>query len=317
MAAVSSRSFPDSHRAPSERPSLHIIESISGSHVQATTMLSTGYLAWTMTCIALLLFAGCAGGSQVSGRGTIRIMTYNIHHAVGTDSAFDINSISDVITHSNADIVALQDVDRGVGRTKKLDMMTKLADLTGMTYTFGKSMDLDGGEHGNGLLTKFPILEERLLEYHLQSSNQKCSLMELVLDIRGTETAFMNTELNEESSDTLQLSNVAEILSAASAYQNTPVIVVGSLNIAPESKNISALKTGFQDSWTLAGSGNGFTYPSNDPRNRYDYIFVPNRKVPTDSKSLEVSLQPVESIVIASNASDHLPLLVALKVVSE
>jgi endonuclease/exonuclease/phosphatase family metal-dependent hydrolase len=127
----------------------------------------------------------------------------------------------------------------------------------------------------------------------------------------------MNTELNGAGNDSLQISNVAEIMDAASKYQNTPVILVGCMNNTSDSKCIGAITEAFQDGWTIAGSGNGFTYPSNGSQKRYDYIFVSNQKVPSDSKTLEVSLRPVSATVITSKASDHFPLLVALKVVSE
>jgi endonuclease/exonuclease/phosphatase family metal-dependent hydrolase len=270
-------------------------------------------LICVISCAALVLVNGCSEISRLSGQNTIRILTYNIHHGVGTDSVFDIKRIADVILHSDADVVALQDVDR----TDKMDMMTKLADLTGMTYTFAKSMDVEGGEHGNGLLTRFPILEEKHLKYRMQLSNQECSLMRLVLDVRGTELVFMNTELNSDGIDSLQASDVAEIVAAATKDQNVPVIIGACLNAAPDSKEIAAMNASFRDSWPISGSGSGFTYPSDSPEKRVDYVFISKQQTPTDTKSLEVALNPVKASVLESNASTHLPLLVALKVVSE
>ena len=307
----------DSRLSLAERPSIGINEYFTVAYPKAAPMQSPRYLSWIVTCVVLVLFTGCASGSHTSGPQTIRIMTYNIHHGVGLDSAFDFYRFSNVIINAHADIVALQDVDRNVARTRKMDLMTKLADLTGMTYTYMKSMDIGGGENGNGLLTRFPILEEKHVHFRLQSSTQECSLLQLVLDVKGTETVFLNTELNRAGNDSLQSSNVSEILDIAAQYPNTPVILVGCMNITPESKSMTMLRKGFRDIWAVAGSGNGFTHPSNAPQNRFDYIFVSNQKVPNDTKNLEVSLSPVSATVLASNASDHLPLLVALKVVSE
>jgi endonuclease/exonuclease/phosphatase family metal-dependent hydrolase len=270
-------------------------------------------LLWMVGCAALTFSSGCSGIGQLTGQNTVRIMTYNIHRGVGTDSVFDISRIADVLRHSDADIVALQDVDR----TDKIDMMTKLADLTGMTYTFVKSANVSGGEHGNGLLTRFPILEEKHLKYRMQLSNQECSLMRLVLDVRGTEIVFMNTELNGNGIDSLQASDIAEIIASATESQNVPVILGACMNSEPNSRAIAAMSEVFRDSWTITGSGNGFTYPANSPAKRYDYIFVSKQQTPTDTKSLEVNLKPVKASVLESNASTHLPLLVALKVVSE
>lgn len=272
---------------------------------------------WAICCAALVLFRGCTGSHLGSNNVTIRVMTYNIHHGEGADSVFDFVRIANDINQSNADIVALQDVDRWVERTHKIDLMTKLADFTGMTYTFGKSTDLEGGEHGNGLLTRFPILEEKYLTYRLQLANDPCSLMRVVLDVRGTEIVVMNTELSGDVSDTVQNSDVEEILATAKEYHNVPILVCGCLNCAPGNTSIAAFASDFEDSWTLAGSGKGYTFPSTDPVKRADYVFVSKSQVPTDSKSIEVSLKPVRANVVDSNASNHLPLLVALKVVSD
>jgi len=56
----------------------------------------------------------------MSNSKTIRIMTYNIHHGAGIDGKVDIDRIAKVIARENADIVALQEVDRGVERSHRI-----------------------------------------------------------------------------------------------------------------------------------------------------------------------------------------------------
>ena len=244
-------------------------------------------------------------------------MSYNIHHGVGADGVFDIKRVAHTIKDCDADIVALQDVDRGTQRAGNLDLMTRLADLTGMTYTFAESGEKDGGEHGNGLLTRFPILEERPLLYHLQLKNRESGLMRLVLDLRGIEVLLMNTELNGNQSDSVHSDNVAEILGAAKDYPNVPVILCGSLNGAPDSKPTVTLSGSFSDCWTISGTGEGFTFPTSKPEYRYDYVFVSRPRTPTDSKTPGVRLEPIEAHVVQSIASDHLPVVATLRVVSQ
>ena len=272
---------------------------------------------WMLFGALVVLLEACGGISQLSNQTTIRVMTYNIHHGVGTDSVFDIDRIGKTIRHADADIVALQDVDRWVDRTDKMDSMTKLADLTGMTYTFAKSMSVGGGENGNGILTRYPILEEKHITFRAQVSNEKRNLIRLVLDVRGTELVFMNTELNGLNDDSVVTRDIAEIVAAGTENQNVPAILAVSMNSSPENSSVAALNNAFQDCWAISGAGNGFTYPSNTAANRLDYIFVSKHQVPTDTKSIEVNLMPVESTVLFTNASDHAPLVVTLKIVSE
>ena len=59
-------------------------------------------------------------------------MTYNIHHGEGLDGRVDTARIAALIKQERADIVALQEVDKGVRRTALRDLTAELASLTGM-----------------------------------------------------------------------------------------------------------------------------------------------------------------------------------------
>ena len=62
---------------------------------------------------------------------TVRVMSYNIHHGEGIDQVLDLERIAKLILDAKADIVGLQEVDRGVERTAKRDLPAELAKLTG------------------------------------------------------------------------------------------------------------------------------------------------------------------------------------------
>lgn len=92
---------------------------------------------------------------------TFRVMTYNIQHGEGLDGRVDIGRIAAAIRAGFADIVAPQEGDRGVKRSHRIDTMVALSDLTEMKWAFGKNIDYQGGDYGNGALTRFPILQEQ------------------------------------------------------------------------------------------------------------------------------------------------------------
>lgn len=48
-------------------------------------------------------------------------MTYNIHHGEGLDGKVDLLRIAEVIKRERADVVGLQEVDKGVERTARRD----------------------------------------------------------------------------------------------------------------------------------------------------------------------------------------------------
>lgn len=266
-----------------------------------------------------LLFAlttiDCAASRRATGE-TIRLMTWNIHHAEGIDRTIDIDRIAKLILSEKVDIVALQEVDRGVERSKKVDMITRLADLTEMTYAFGKTSEIQKGDFGNAFLTRFPILEERNILFSRIPGDQQNGLHILVLGIRGDEMVIANTQLDSRTDDTARVANASELLMALKPYGNRATIVCGDLNDSSTSRTVTLLKRDFSDAWEQSGKGTGYTYPTASPRQRNDYIFVLKNPKP-DSASTPVHLRPVAARVLSSSASDHVPLVVNFELTSE
>ncbi len=264
-----------------------------------------------------LIICGCAASGTFTGGHAIRIMTYNIHHGTRSDGTFDIDRIAEVIRSSDADIVALQDVDRGTDRAYAFDELTALADQTKMTYAFSRSEDLGSGEHGNALLTRFAILEEKSELFTLQSSRQPCSLMRLVLDVDGTSIILMNTELAGSTNDTVQRDNVSELTRFAQATESVPTIFCGSISPTSDSSTFTPLVGMFTDCWTISGAGDGATYPASRPGRRIDFIFVSVPHAPTDTKSPGINIRPTGAEVLPDTASNHRPLLVTADIISK
>ncbi len=262
--------------------------------------------------IAVLVVAGCSSIKFSSDKNILRVLTYNIHHGEGVDGKIDIERIANLIREAKADIVALQEVDRGVERTKKIDIMTMLSDLTGMAYAFGKNIDYQGGDYGNGFLTRFPILEEKNLHYHMIRPKEQRGLLQLVLDVRGQEIALMNTHIDYRQDDSERVLNVGEIRETRKRYRPRPIVVCGDFNDVPTSRTVSVMKEDFIDSWEYLGSGNGFSYSTTEPVKRIDYIFVAK-----PASQATVRLQPVAAHVLKSDASDHLPVLVEFEITAK
>ena len=235
-------------------------------------------------------------------------MTYNIHHGEGLDGTVDIERIAQLILDSKADVVALQAVDRGVERSKKIDIMTRLSDLTEMTYAFGKTMDLQGGRYGNGFLTRFPIFEERNLLYAADSLGEARGVLQLVLGANGEEIVVMSTQLDASGDDSRRDSSIRELMAASGRYVPRPIVVCGDFNESPDGRGIELMKEKFDDVWALVGRGAGATVPADSPATRHDYVFVSKPYGRSDS-TVQRTLMPVSARVLPSRTSDHLPLL--------
>ncbi len=249
-----------------------------------------------LVCLGL---AGCHTAGTGGQSSKFRVMTYNIHHGEGLDGRTDLRRIAGLIRQEQADIVALQEVDKGVERTTRRDFPAELAALTGMTCVFSNNFHYQGGEYGNAVLTRFPVKHSTNTHYKMLRSGEQRGILQLVLDIGGREVLFMDTHIDFRGDDTERLLNVAEISQLIQRYRPLPMILCGDFNDTPTSRTYQRVAEQFADTWVLAGSGEGLTIPADHPAKRIDYIWI-SRNGP---------LSPLKAWVPTSNASDHLPVV--------
>jgi len=57
----------------------------------------------------------------------LRVLSYNIHRAIGIDRLFRPARIAKVLRHHEADLVLLQEVDVGVPRSGMLDLADEMS----------------------------------------------------------------------------------------------------------------------------------------------------------------------------------------------
>lgn len=242
---------------------------------------------------------------------TIRVMSYNIHTGVGIDGKFDLERIARLITEYNIDIAGLQEVDQGVERTDRVDTMKKLSELTGMYAAFGMAIPFQGGEYGNGILSRFPIIEKRNHPYTFEQTGEHRALLCVFLEYKNDTLLVMNTHLDHRPDDTERIKSIGEILEIASAYKHLPIFVIGDINDIPGSNAISKIKESFRDVWDEAGEGAGYTFHTEDLNRRIDYIFYPTRD---DKNTAGIYFRPIHAYTIQTPASDHLPVVAEFEV---
>jgi endonuclease/exonuclease/phosphatase family metal-dependent hydrolase len=251
--------------------------------------------------VSLLAFCavGCQSAQKLAASNTFRVMTYNIHHGEGLDGKVDLHRIADLIKREHADIVALQEVDKGVKRTARRDCPAELAALTGLSCVFSNNYHFQGGEYGNAVLTRFPIKRWTNQHYKMHHPGEQRGLLQVVLEVRGRELVFLDTHADAQREDTERLANVANLLEAIQPYQGRPMILCGDFNDTPDSRTYQKFAQQFTDTWKAAGAGDGFTIPAKKPRKRIDFIWT----------SKEPALEALKVWVPESEASDHRPVV--------
>ena len=260
--------------------------------------------------LVIELFLSAIALPQADSLTTIRFMTYNIHHGEGIDSVIDISRISQIILNNKIDVAALQEVDKGVKRTNKIDIPEMLAEQTGMNYSFRKNIDYQEGEYGNCILSRFPIISDANFHYSMLREGEQRGLLQTVINFDGIQIAIMNTHLDYREDDYERILNVKQIFETVENYPDVPVIIAGDFNDVPKSRTHLQMKKKFIDVWEYLNNESGFTYPTENPIKRIDYIFMSN----LEDQSEEVRIIPTSIFTLKSIASDHLPVIAEFEI---
>ncbi len=229
----------------------------------------------------------------------LRVLTSNIYHGETMKGDFDLDLIAKVIKEAKPDIVALQEVDFKTNRAKKMDIATELGIRTGMVPLFGRAMYYDGGEYGEGILSKYSFLSTKVHALPHQPDKEPRTALEVnfVMD-SGDTIRFIGTHLDHESASQrlCQARRLAEWFRA----DDRPAILAGDLNALPLSGAMKMIET----SWTRAFDEDIPTWPSDNPQKKIDYVLFR----PADRwKVLETK------VIDEKTASDHRPVLVVLE----
>lgn len=208
-----------------------------------------------ITVLALPAAAGAASPPR-----DLSMVSYNMRHGVGEDGVLDLDRIAGVIAESGADVVALQEVDNHwSARSDFIDQAAALANMLGMYHVYGANLDRDPAE---------PAQERRQYGTAILSAYPIVDSQNILLPNLGGEQRGL---------------------------LEAPVVLAGDLNATPDSPEMEPLLYSSTDTFTVAGTGAGETYPAADPDRRIDYVLVNDH------------VEPVAADVIATQASDHLP----------
>lgn len=240
--------------------------------------------------ILLSLIAAMIFGSTHAQSHQLRVMSYNIRNAKGLDEATNYRRIADILQTSKADVIALQELDSVTYRSKQVDVLQKLSELTGMFAVYAPAIDYNGGKYGVGVLSKEKPLSFRFVS--LPGREEK----RVLLLIEFERYVFMCTHLSLTEEDRI---NTLSIINKEAAAFKKPVILAGDLNDLPHSSFMQSL----QHQWKLL-SGEAYTFPANQPDRCIDYILM-RKQDPFKVRSAIVMEEPV--------ASDHRPVLVELE----
>jgi endonuclease/exonuclease/phosphatase family metal-dependent hydrolase len=241
-------------------------------------------------------------------------MTYNTHGCVGSDGRCRPERVAEVIRAQAPDVVCLQEIDVGRGRSGRLDQARRIAELTGLSAHFTSARNVEDGRYGNAILTHHPyeLRAEGMLPVR-RGEKRAAQWLELALEDGPLD--IVNTHLSlhffERLAQCRALFGDCEV--PPSAEHPTPfkplsgglerVIMCGDFNAGALSPSYFLLRRRLRDAQRAWGKPRA-TWPASFPLLRLDHVWI--------GKSIGVAGVSVPRDSLTRSASDHLPLVADL-----
>ncbi len=228
---------------------------------------------------------------------TLRVLTYNIHH--GSKGA---SEIAKIIHEKKPDVACLQEANAYKSWRDPMPEIRK--QFKG--WHIVQASDL-------AILSRETMVSTKI--YHFPIKTRRV-ILEGIINFKETKLAIFNVHFataigpqwllnSRESLDDYleQTASVREIqfktlMSVTSKTRAVlPVIIAGDFNTPPRGKFYRSIKQNYHDAFHEAGQGFGYTFRSDMPLLRIDYVFLDKR------------LKAAKASVVDITASDHRPLV--------
>lgn len=240
---------------------------------------------------------------------TVRVMTYNVHSCIGMDGRLSPERIARTVARYGADIIALQELDVSRLRTGGIDQAHRIAHYLEMDFHFHPALHLEEERYGDAILTRLPMRLVRAAALPGLPRMEPRGALWVAVDIGGgEELQVFNTHLGLTARERRMQTEAllgAEWLGHPECLG--PVALCGDFNTLPSSPVSRLLRGRLRDAqleYTRRPPRG--TFSGRFPVVRLDYIFV--------SEDLEVVKADVPETSLTRVASDHLPLIVDLRI---
>ena len=232
----------------------------------------------------------------------MKIMTFNIQHGLDYKLRLqgvrkvNFENIVEIINTYKPDIVSFNEVYNTGDELEFGEQIKKIANLANYPYySFSKAIDTKNGEYGNGIISNIPFFNKEnykiedpiIKDENVHYESRIISKFEFEgFNLYATHFGLAKTEQE----------NAFNCLKNLIDKDENIKIILGDLNMNPKCDIIKLLKKELNEV-TDNFKNELATYPSINPVDKIDYIFV----------SKDIKIKSSETIQIV--ASDHFPII--------
>lgn len=238
----------------------------------------------------------------------MRLLCWNIHKGIGgVDRRYDLHRVLRVIDHYDPDILLLQEVDRGVPRSRRQDQTSLIADVLDYPHVeYGPNVHLKQGCYGNATLSRSPIVNSRNIDLSFGIKKSRGALYTEIRTRAGEHSYTLhlsNVHLGLSGMERRwQIKRLLESTEVARLDSASRIIVAGDTNDWNGALGRGPLsRAGFQCA-TGTGRRASLTFPAWQPVSALDRVFFRG--------ALESDHHYRGRLRITRQASDHLPIIV-------
>jgi endonuclease/exonuclease/phosphatase family metal-dependent hydrolase len=235
----------------------------------------------------------------------MRIVTFNVKHGTVDGGRIDNRLLAHTCAGLEADILALQEVDRRATRSGFADQVRLVARATGMSAAFGEAARRGPlRRYGNALLARGALSDvETLALPRPEGGEFRVAVLagltlepgvpglprdgDARLSVAATHLSFRRGE------------GAAQLMALVEALDRRPCprVLLGDLNLAPDVVEPVLVTAGYHIAST------GPTFPVRLPRSRIDYVAVAGLEI-VSAEALETSLSDHRLVVAEVTAPD-------------
>lgn len=244
--------------------------------------------------------------SSVSpGVRPFRVVSYNVHSCRGMDGVYAPARIARVLLREQPDIICLQELEHGIGRSGWALQVSEIAEALSSEYHFHGISRVDDGDFGNAILSRHPM--ERIRSAELPNwAGKRRGVLWVVVTLGGRRVHVLNTHLSVvERERRLQADALLGPEWLGSPTLRGPIVFCGDLNASRRSYTCRRLGERLRNVEAASLPSEAMnTWSSRVPLRRIDHVFV------SDEVTVRESWVPRTRLTRV--ASDHLPLVVDL-----